>query len=103
MPNEAIAEIGTELEKFDESRVTIFWKKDIKKAKEEIDTLLADTELDEDEKAILNEYKAQCDKLIEIITTPSEYCSTRFFYLIWDCFTWKYNSIIWILVLIFSC
>ena len=47
----------------------------------------------EAEKAKLNEYKAQADKLIEIIKTPEMYFSARFFYLIYDCFTWAYNGI----------
>ena len=80
----AVAEIGAELEMFDENRVTKFWEDDIEALKAKIDELLADENMGETEKAKLNEYKAQAEKLIEIINTPKEYFSLRFFYLIWD-------------------
>ncbi|MBQ4626505.1 MAG: hypothetical protein IJB45_04555 [Clostridia bacterium] len=57
----------------------------------------------EAEKAKLNEYKAQAEKLIEIINTPKEYFSLRFFYFIWDCLTWKYNGILRLILKIFGC
>ena len=98
-----VADIGIELEKFDEERVTKFWEDDIEALKAKIDELLADEDMGETEKAKLNEYKAQCDKLIEIINTPVEYFSLRFFYLIWDCLIWKYNGILWLFSKIFSC
>jgi hypothetical protein len=44
----------------------------------------------EAEKAKLNEYKAQCDNLIEIINTPVKCFSLRFIY---DAFNWLVNSI----------
>lgn len=89
-----VADIGVELEMFDEERVTKFWEDDIEALKTKIDELLADENMGEAEKAKLNEYKAQAEKLIEIINTPKEYFSLRFFYLIWDCLTWKYNGIL---------
>ncbi len=89
-----VADIGTELEMFDEKRVTIFWEEDIEALKAELDELLADENMGEAEKAKLNEYKAQADNLIEIIHTPVKYLSLRFFYLIWDCFVWMWNSIV---------
>ena len=98
-----VADIGIELEKFDEERVTKFWEDDIEALKAKIDELLADENMGETEKAKLNEYKAQAEKLIEIINTPKEYFSLRFFYLIWDCLTWKYNGILWLFSKIFSC
>ncbi len=98
-----VADIGAQLEMFDEERVTIFWEDDIEALKAKIDELLADENMGETEKAKLNEYKAQAEKLIEIINTPKEYISCRFFYLIWDCLTWKYNGILWIFSKIFSC
>ena len=98
----AVAEIGEELEMFDENRVTKFWEDDIEALKAKIDELLADENMGETEKAKLNEYKAQAEKLIEIINTPKEYFSLRFFYLIWDCLTWKYNGILWIFSKIFG-
>ncbi len=55
----------------------------------------------EAEKAKLNEYKAQAEKLIEIIKTPEMYFSARFFYLIYDCFTWAFNGIFSLLSKIF--
>ena len=97
-----VADIGVELEKFDEERVTKFWEDDIEALKAKIDELLADENMGETEKAKLNGYKAQAEKLIEIINTPKEYISCRFFYLIWDCLTWKYNGILWLFSKIFS-
>ncbi len=97
-----VADIGVELEMFDEERVTKFWEDDIEALKAKIDELLADENMGETEKAKLNEYKAQAEKLIEIINTPKEYFSLRFFYLIWDCLTWKYNGILWLFSKIFT-
>ena len=98
-----VADIGIELEMFDEKRVTIFWEDDIEALKAKIDELLADENMGEAEKAKLNEYKAQTEKLIEIINDPCKYFSLRFFYLIWDCLTWKYNGILWLFSKIFGC
>ena len=98
----AVADIGAQLEMFDEKRVTKFWEDDIEALKAKIDELLADENMGETEKAKLNEYKAQAEKLTEIINTPKEYFSLRFFYLIWDCLTWKYNGILWIFSKIFG-
>ena len=97
----AVAEIGAELEMFDEDRVTIFWEDDIEALKAKIDELLADENMGQPEKAKLNEYKAQAEKLIEIINTPREYLSLRFFYLIWDCLNWKWNGLKYLFDLIF--
>ncbi len=97
-----VADIGTQLEMFGEERVTIFWEDDIEALKAKINELLADKNMGEAEKAKLNEYKAQAEKLIEIINTPVEYFSLRFFYLIWDCLTWKYNGILWLFKQIFA-
>ena len=97
-----VADIGVELEIFNEERVTIFWEDDIEVLKAKVDELLADENMGEAEKAKLNEYKAQAEKLIEIINTPKEYFSLRFFYLIWDCLTWKYNGILWLFKQIFA-
>lgn len=83
--------IGSELEMFDEERVTIFWEDEIEALKAKIDELLADENMGEAEKAKLNEYKAQCDNLIEIINNPCDYFSMRFFYLIADAFSWLIN------------
>ena len=99
----AVADIGAELEMFDEKRVTKFWEDDIEALKAKIDELLADENMGEAEKAKLNEYKAQCDKLIEIINTPVKYFSLRFFYLIWDFLVWVFNGILWVFSKIFSC
>ncbi len=98
-----VADIGVELEMFDEERVTKFWEDDIEVLKAKVDELLADENMGETEKAKLNKYKAQAEKLIEIINTPKEYISCRFFYLIWDCLTWKYNGILWLFKQIFAC
>ena len=78
---------------FDEKRVTIFWEDDIEALKAKIDELLTDENMGETEKAKLNEYKAQAEKLIEIINDPCEYFSLRFFYLLWDCLTWKWDGL----------
>ncbi|MBQ2694050.1 MAG: hypothetical protein IJF57_00720, partial [Clostridia bacterium] len=95
--------IGVELEMFDEERVTKFWEDDIEALKAKIDELLADENMGEAEKAKLNEYKAQAEKLIEIINTPKEYFSLRFFYFIWDCLNWKWDGILWVFSKIFGC
>ena len=94
--------IGAELEMFNEERVTIFREDEIEALKAKIDELLADENMGEDEKAKLNEYKAQAEKLIEIISTPKEYFSLRFFYFIWDCLVWKHNGIVWLFKQIFA-
>ena len=101
--SKAVTDIAVELEMFDEERVTKFWEDDIEALKAKIDELLADENMGEAEKAKLNEYKAQAEKLIKIINTPKEYFSLRFFYVIWDCLTWKYNGILWLFSKIFSC
>ena len=101
--SKAVTDIAVELEMFDEERVTKFWEDDIEALKAKIDELLADENMGEAEKAKLNEYKAQAEKLIKIINTPKEYFSLRFFYLIWDCLTWKYNGILWLFSKIFGC
>ena len=93
--------IGVELEKFDENRVTIFSKDDIEALKAKAEELLADGNMGEAEKAKLNEYKAQAEKLIEIIHAPEMYFSARFFYLIYDCLTWAFNGICSLLSIVF--
>ncbi len=98
----SVEAIGAELEKFDENRVTIFWEDEIEALKAKIDELLADENMGEKEKSKLNEYKAQSDKLIEIINNPVEYLSLRLFYFIWDCITWKSNSIVNLFKFIFT-
>lgn len=90
----AVADIGAELEMFDENRVTKFWEDDIEALKAKIDELLAEDNLGEAEKTKLNEYKAKCDNLIDIINTPAKYFSFRFFWLISDFFSWIWNIII---------
>ena len=99
----AVTDIGVELEKFDKERVTIFWEEDIEALKTKIDGLLADENMGETEKATLEEYKAQCDNLIEIINTPKEYLSLRLFYFIWDCLNWKFGGIIGLFRNLFGC
>lgn len=89
----AVDAIGAELEMLDEGRVTIFHEDEIEALKAKIDELIADENMGEAEKAKLNEYKAQCEKLIEIINTPVKYFSLRLFYLIYDAFNWLVNSI----------
>ncbi len=86
--------VGEVLVAFDADRVTIFWEDDIEAVKARIDELLADENMGETEKAKLEEYKAECDKLIEIIHTPVEYFSLRLFYLIWDLILWIWNSVV---------
>ncbi len=97
-----VADIDIELEMFDEERVTKFWEDDIEALKAKIEELLADENMGEAEKAKLNEYKAQAEKLIEIINTPVKYLSLRFFYLIWDFLVWAFNGILWIFSKIFG-
>ncbi len=98
----AVADIGVEFEMFNEKRVTKFWEEKIKSFIARLNELLAGENMGEAEKAKLNEYKAQAEKLIEIINTPKEYFSLRFFYLVWDCTVWIYNGIIWLFKQIFA-
>ncbi len=88
--------IGAELEMFDEEKATIFWEDEIEALKAKIDELLADENMGEAEKAKLEEYKAQCDNLIEIINTPARYFSTRLFYFVWDSLNWLVNHFVFI-------
>lgn len=88
--------IGSELEMFDEERVTIFYEDEIEALKAKIDELLADENMGEAEKAKLNEYKAQCDNLIEIINNPSDYFSMRLFHFVWDALHWLSSHVVFI-------
>ena len=88
--------IGAELEMFGENRVTIFWEDEIEALKAKIDELLADENMGEAEKARLNEYKAQCDNLIEIINTPAKYFSMRLFHFVWDALHWLSSHVVFI-------
>ena len=85
-----VDDIGAELEMFDEERVTIFWEDDILELQAKIDELLADDSMGEAEKTKLNAYRLQTEKLINIINTPVQYFSMRFFYLIDDTFIWLF-------------
>ncbi len=97
----AVAAIGVELEMFDEDRVTIFWEDEIEALKAKIDELLADENMGETEKAKLEEYKAKCDNLIEIINTPKAYFSMRLFYFVWDALHWLSSHVVFIFNWIF--
>ena len=88
--------IGAELEMFDEERVTIFSEDEIEALKAKIEELLADTNMGEAEKAKLNEYMSQAEKLIEIINTPAEYFAMRIFYFIWDALHWLSSHVVFI-------
>ena len=94
----AVDAIGAELEMLDEKRATIFHEDEIEALKAKIDELLTDENIGKEEKAKLNEYKAQCDNLIEIINTPVKYFSMRLLYMIYDAFNWLVSHI----MLIFS-
>ena len=86
---------------FEEERVTIFWEDEIEALKAKIDELIADENMGEAEKAKLNEYKAQCDNLIEIINTPAKYFSMRLFHFVWDALNWLVNHVVFIFNWIF--
>ena len=88
--------IGAELEMFDEERVTIFYEDEIEALKAKIDELLADENMGEAEKAKLNEYKARCDNLIEIINNPCDYFSMRLFHFVWDALHWLSSHVVFI-------
>ncbi len=94
----AVDAIGAELEMLDEKRATIFHEDEIEALKAKIEELLTDENMGKEEKAKLDEYKAQCDNLIEIINTPVKYFSMRLLYLIYDAFNWLVSHI----MLIFS-
>ena len=64
--------------------------------KAKIEELLADTNMGEAEKAKLNEYMSQAEKLIEIINTPAEYFAMRIFYFIWDALHWLSSHVVFI-------
>ena len=87
------SEILSELDSFDEERVTIFWEDDIEGLISQIDELLERPNMSETKRETLEGYKAQAQELVEIINNPAEYISFRFFWLIWDCLTWKYNGL----------
>ena len=55
----------------------------------------------EAEKAKLNKYMSQAEKLIEIINTPAEYFAMRIFYFIWDALNWLVNHVVFIFNWIF--
>ena len=88
--------VGAELELLDEERVTIFHEDEIEALKAKADELLADENMGEAETAKLEEYKAQCDNLLEIIRTPAEYFSMRLFYFVWDALNWLSSHVIFI-------
>ena len=50
----------------------------------------------EAEKAKLNEYMSQAEKLIEIINAPAEYFAVRIFYFIWDALHWLSSHVVFI-------
>mgnify|MGYP003303871102 CR=1 FL=1 len=93
--------VGEVLEALDTDRATIFFEDEIEALKAKIDELLADENMGEAEKAKLEEYKAQCDNLIEIINNPCEYFSMRLFYFVWDALNWLVNHIVFIINWIF--
>ncbi len=98
-----VKDMSTKLAVFDEKTATIFKEEEINALIIEINELLADSNMGEKELEKLNSLKEQSENLIEVINNPCEYFSLRFFYLIWDCLTWKYNGIIWIFSKIFGC
>ena len=61
-----------------------------------IDELLADENMGKAEKVKLNEYKAKCDNLIEIINTPVNYFSMRLFCFVWDALHWLSSHAVFI-------
>ncbi|MBQ8015789.1 MAG: hypothetical protein IJ264_06365 [Clostridia bacterium] len=91
-----VADIGAQLEMLDDKRVTIFWEDDIEALKTKLDELLADENMGEAEKAKLGEYKAQAEKLIEIINDACEYFSMRLFYFVWDALHWLSSHVVFI-------
>ena len=97
----SVADIGVELEMFNEERITKFWEDDIEALKAKLDELLADENMGEAEKAKLEEYKAECDNLIEIINTPKAYFSMRLFYFVWDALHWLSSHVVFIFNWIF--
>ena len=88
--------VGAELEMFDGEKVTIFWEDEIEALKSKIDELLADENMGEAEKTKLEEYKAQCEKLIEIINNPCDYFSMRLFHFVWDALHWLSSHVVFI-------
>ena len=88
--------VGVELEMFDEEKATIFVEDEIEVLKAKIDELLADENMGEAEKAKLEEYKAQCDNLIEIINAPAKYFSMRLFHFVWDALHWLSSHVVFI-------
>ncbi len=94
---EAVEDIGYDLELLDEERVTIFWEDEIEALKAEIDELSADENMGEAEKAKLNEYKAQAEKLIEIINDPCEYFSMRLLWFVWDALHWLSSHVVFVI------
>ena len=84
--NVKIEVIGALLEKLDEDKVTVFDKTNINSIIANINNLLENENVNEEEVKILNEYKAQAEKLLETVQNPAEYLSVRFLYLVKEAF-----------------
>ena len=69
---------------------------------EKINSLLENSNMSPAEIEKLTGYKAQAEEILEIIHTPKEYISLRFFYFVWDFFTWTYNGINWVFTNLFN-
>ena len=88
-----ISGVITGMNRFSKDRVTIFWEDDINSLIAEIDELLARPGISEEKKALLENYKAQAEELIEIINNPCSYFSMRLIYFIYDCLNWKMGGL----------
>ena len=86
----------------DKERATAFWEDDIEEFLDKINSLLENPNMSPAEIEKLEGYKAQAEEILEIIHTPKEYISLRFFYLIWDCINWAYNGISWVFSKLYS-
>lgn len=89
----ALGEAEEESAVLDKERATVFWEDDIEEFLDKINSLLENPNMSPAEIEKLENYKTQAEEILEIIHTPIEYISLRFFYLIWDFLTWTYNGI----------
>lgn len=98
----ALGEAEEEAVVLDKERATIFWENDVEEFLDKINSLLENPNMSPAETEKLEDYKSQAEEILEIIHTPKEYISLRFFYLIRDYIVWTFNGIGWLFSNLFN-
>ena len=98
----ALGEAEEESVVLDKERATIFWENDVEEFLDKINSLLENPNMSPAETEKLEDYKSQAEEILEIIHTPKEYISLRFFYLIRDYIVWTFNGIGWLFSNLFN-